>query len=399
MRALRRCRASAGDYGTIEDGIVLVRDGDVIGWIGPANECPPGEATETRSVSGCWLTPALIDCHTHLVFAGDRAGEFERRLAGAGYSDIAAAGGGILSTVNATRESGPDELFALARLRLNALARDGVATVEVKSGYGLDVENEVKVLEVARQLGNAGPVDVQTTLLAAHSVPPEFEGRADDYIDLICDQLLPLVHERGLADAVDAYCETIAFDAVQVAKLFRQAQQLGLPVKLHADQLSDCGGADLAAHFSALSADHLEYTTESGVRAMAAAGTVAVLLPGAYVTLGETQLPPVAAMRDAGVPIAVATDCNPGTSPLCSLQVAMWLAARVFGLTPAECLAGVTREAAKALGLDDRGVLATGKRADIAEWHIGHPRELAYWHGGNPLSDLMIAGKSVSPIQ
>ena len=391
-------RPSGDDYGTIEDGVVCVRDG-VIDWIGAAAACPAQESAETRTVEGRWLTPALIDCHTHLVFGGDRAGEFEQRLKGVSYEEIAAAGGGILSTVNATRRSTSEDLFETASQRLHALAGEGVATVEVKSGYGLDIDNEIKMLDVARRLGDFGPVDVRTTLLAAHTVPPEFTGRGDDYVDLICDELLPLVDERGLADAVDAYCESIAFDAVQVAKLFRRAQELGLPVKLHADQLSDCGGADLAAHFSALSADHLEYASASGVRAMAASGTVAVLLPGAFVTLNETQLPPVAALRDAGVPIAVATDCNPGTSPLCSLQFAMWLAARVFGLTPAECLAGVTREAARALGLEDRGVLDVGKRADIAAWTFEHPRELAYWHGSNPLSDLLIAGQSASPTQ
>ena len=389
-------RPSGDGYGTIADGVIGVRDG-LIDWIGPADECPARDAAESRSVEGRWLTPALIDCHTHLVFAGDRAREFEQRLKGVSYEEIAAAGGGIVATVNATRGSGADELFAGARQRLHTLARDGVATVEVKSGYGLDAATEIKMLEVARRLGDSGPVDVQTTLLAAHAVPPEYAGRGDDYIDLICEEILPQVHERGLADAVDAYCESIAFDAVQVAKLFRRAQELGLPVKLHADQLSDCGGADLAAHFAALSADHLEYTTASGVRAMANAGTVAVLLPGAFVTLGETQLPPVTALREAGVPIAIATDCNPGTSPLCSVRLAMWLAARVFGLTPLECLAGVTREAARALGLEDRGVLDAGRRADIAEWALEHPRELAYWHGGNPLSDLLIAGQSTSP--
>ena len=391
-------RPGNDDYGTIEDGVIAIRDG-LIEWIGPGSECPGGTASETRSLAGHWLTPALIDCHTHLVFGGDRADEFERRLQGVTYEEIAAAGGGILSTVRATRAAAADELLASARERLRALVHDGVATVEVKSGYGLDVDNELKMLEVVRRLGEDGPADVQSTLLAAHTVPPEYEGRADDYIDLVCDELLPVVRERGLADAVDAYCETIAFDAVQVAKLFRKAQELDLPVKLHADQLSDCGGAELAAHFNALSADHLEYTSASGVSAMASAGTVAVLLPGAFVTLKETHQPPVDALRESGVPIAVATDCNPGTSPLCSVRLAMWLATRVFGLTPAECLAGTTRNAALALGLEDRGILAAGKRADIAVWNVGHPRELAYRLGGNPLSDLLVRGQSTGPIR
>ena len=386
------------EYGTVEDGVVAIRDG-LIDWIGPASRCPDGSANERRSLDGRWLTPALIDCHTHLVFGGDRADEYEQRLKGVSYEEIAAAGGGILSTVRATRASKSDELLASAGERLQALVREGVATVEVKSGYGLDVDTELKMLEVARGLAANGAADVQSTLLAAHTVPPEYKGRAGDYIDLVCDELLPAVHERGLADAVDAYCETIAFDATQVAKLFRRAQELGLPVKLHADQLSDCGGAELAARFGALSADHLEYTSNGGVRAMASAGTVAVLLPGAFLTLNESQLPPVAALREARVPIAIATDCNPGTSPLCSIRLVMWLATRLFGLTPAECLAGTTRNAALALGLEDRGTLAVGKRADIATWDVGHPRDLAYWLGRNPLSDLLIAGQNISPTR
>ncbi|MGI9225151.1 MAG: imidazolonepropionase, partial [Woeseiaceae bacterium] len=356
-------RAGEADYGTIEDGALAIAGG-LIAWLGPAAEVPDLSADVTRSLDGRWLTPALIDCHTHLVFGGDRAAEFEQRLRGTRYEEIAAAGGGILSTVNATREASADQLLDAALQRLQVLAREGVATVEVKSGYGLDVDSEIKMLEVGRRLGEASDVTVCTTLLAAHTVPPEYKGDADAYIDLICDKLLPEVTERGLADAVDAYCESIAFDAVQVARLFGRSQELGLPVKLHADQLSDGAGAELAAHFSALSADHLEYTSRQGVRALADAGTVAVLLPGAFLTLGETQHPPVAEMRDAGVPIALATDCNPGTSPLCSIQFAMGLGSRLFGLTPEECLAGVTREAARALGLGDkRGTLDIGKRA------------------------------------
>ena len=390
-------QAGQADYGTIEDGALAIAGGS-IAWLGPAAEAPDLTASATRSLDGRWLTPALIDCHTHLVFGGDRAAEFELRLQGTRYEEIAAAGGGILSTVTATREASADQLLDAALLRLLALVREGVATVEVKSGYGLDVESEIKMLEVGRRLGENAGVTVRTTLLAAHTVPPEYKDNADAYIDLICDKLLPDVAERGLADAVDAYCETIAFDAVQVAKLFSRAQELGLPVKLHADQLSDGAGAELAAHFGALSADHLEYTSRNGVRALADAGTVAVLLPGAFLTLGETQHPPVAELREAGVPIALATDCNPGTSPLCSIQFAMGLGSRLFGLTPEECLAGVTREAARALGLaDDRGTLDVGKRADIAVWDLPHPRDLSYWLGGNPLSDLLIAGRPVGP--
>jgi imidazolonepropionase len=390
-------RRGDGEYGTIEDGALAIA-GREIAWLGPAVDLPRKESAPTRSVGGRWLTPALIDCHTHLVFGGDRAEEFELRQRGASYAEIAASGGGILSTVAATRAASADELFDAALPRLQALAADGAATIEVKSGYGLDVESEIRMLEVARRLGEETPVDVRTTLLAAHTVPPEYRGDADGYIDLVCRELLPVVAEQGLADAVDAYCESIAFDAAQVARLFRRAQDLGLPVKLHADQLSDGGGAELAAHFGAVSADHLEYTSAAGVNAMAAAGTTAVLLPGAFLTLGETQHPPVSSLRDAGVPIALATDCNPGTSPLASVRVAMGLAARLFGLTPAECLAGATREAARALDLDgDRGTLEVGKRADIAVWDIAHPRDLSYWLGGNPLSDLFIAGRTTTP--
>lgn len=392
-------QAGQADYGTIEHGALAIAAGS-IAWIGPAAEVPGVTPTTTRSLGGRWLTPALIDCHTHLVFGGDRAAEFEQRLRGTRYEDIAAAGGGILSTVTATRAADAGQLLDAALPRLQNLAQEGVATVEVKSGYGLNIESEIKMLEVGRKLGAASAVTVRTTLLAAHTVPPEYKDNADAYIDLICDELLPEVAERGLADAVDAYCESIAFDAVQVAKLFRRAQDLGLPVKLHADQLSDGGGAELAANFGALSADHLEYTSKHGVQTLAEAGTVAVLLPGAFLTLGETQHPPVARLRDSGVPIALATDCNPGTSPLCSIQFTMGLGSRLFGLTPEECLAGVTREAARALGLgDERGTLEVGKRADIAIWDLPHPRDLSYWLGGNPLSDLLIAGRSVGPNQ
>ncbi len=383
--------ADAPGYGEIHDAALAISDGR-IAWLGPRSELPDAGADLTRSLGGKWLTPALVDCHTHLVFGGDRAAEFEQRLEGASYEAIARAGGGILSTVKATRAASADELFDAALPRLEALTAEGVATIEIKSGYGLDVPTELKMLEVARRLGDLPGPTVVTTLLAAHTVPAEYADRADDYIDLVCKELLPEVAARGLADAVDAYCESIAFSAPQVAKLFRKAGELGLPVRLHADQLTDGGGAELAAHFNALSADHLEYTSEAGVTALAEAGSAAVLLPGAFLTLGETQKPPIAALRKHGVPIALASDCNPGTSPICSLRNAMMLGSRLFGLTPLECLAGTTREAARSLGLlADRGTLEIGKRADIAVWNVGHPRELTYWFGTPQLEDLLLA--------
>jgi imidazolonepropionase len=383
-------RAGAADYGVIEDGAIAIDDGK-IAWIGPQSERPDNAAASTRSLDGHWVTPALIDCHTHLVFAGDRSGEFEERLRGASYEDIARAGGGIMSTVRATRDASADALYATALPRVQALAAEGVGTIEIKSGYGLNIESELKMLAVARRLGEATDVSVRTTLLAAHTVPPEYRENADAYIDLICNELLPEVAAGGLADAVDAYCESIAFSPEQVARLFEHASALNLPVKLHADQLSDGGGAALAARFGALSADHLEYTSAAGVEAMAEAESVAVLLPGAFLTLGETQLPPIDTLREKNVPIAIASDCNPGTSPICSLRIAMMLATRLFKLTPEECLAGTTRAAAAALGLDDRGTLETGKRADIAIWNISHPRELAYWIGTPQLTTLLLA--------
>ncbi|MDH3757040.1 MAG: imidazolonepropionase [Gammaproteobacteria bacterium] len=390
-------RQGAPDYGTVDAGAIGIAGG-IIDWIGPATDLPDRAAAETCSLAGRWLTPALIDCHTHLVFGGTRAAEYERRLQGVSYEEIAAEGGGILSTVKATRAASDGQLHADALARLQALAREGVATVEIKSGYGLDLDNELKMLRVARRLGEDSGLTVRTTLLAAHTVAPEFAGDADAYMDHIVNEILPAVAGEGLADAVDAYCESIAFDASQVERLFARAQQLELRVKLHADQLSDGGGAELAARFGALSADHLEYTSPEGVSALAESGTAAVLLPGAYLTLNEKQRPPVEALRDSGVPVALATDCNPGTSPLCSIHFAMGLGSRLFGLTPEECLAGVTREAARALGLGhDRGTLEIGKRADIAAWDFDHPRQLAYWLGTHPLSDLLIAGRSFSP--
>ncbi len=393
---LHAATMTGGDGDLIEDAAIAIRDG-AIRWIGPRAALPEDAPQEKRSLGGRWVTPALIDCHTHLVFAGDRSGEFEQRLEGASYEEIARAGGGILSTVHATRAASADELYAAALPRVQALAAEGVATVEIKSGYGLNIESELKMLSVARQLGEATPVTIRTTLLAAHTVPPEYQDDPDAYVDLVCNELLPEVAAGRLADAVDAYCESIAFSPAQIRKIFARAAEMGLPVKLHADQLSDGGGASLAAEFGALSADHLEYTSLDGVRAMARAGSVAVLLPGAFLTLGETQLPPLGAMREHAVPVAIATDCNPGTSPICSLRIAMMLASRVFGMTPAECLAGVTREAARALGLDDRGTLESGKRADLAVWDVGHPRELAYWFGTPQLAELIVRGQTTAP--
>lgn len=382
-------------YGVIESAALGIAEGR-IAWIGPESDLPAHVNCKKLSLNGRWLTPALIDCHTHLVFGGDRAEEFEQRRSGVTYEEIAKAGGGILSTVRATRNASQDELAKAAAVRLHALSREGVSTIEIKSGYGLDVDNEIKMLRVARSLAGLSGISVSTSFLGAHTVPPEFKGKSDQYIEMLCNEALPQAADAGLVDAVDAYCENIAFSTDQVARLFETASSLNLPVRLHADQLSDTGGAELAASYHALSADHLEYTSENGVRALASAGTVAVLLPGAFLTLGETHRPPVDLLRAHKVPIAVATDCNPGTSPVCSLRAAMNLATSLFKLTPEECLAGVTREAARALGLlHDRGTLEPGKRADIAVWDIGHPRELTYWLGLNELSDLFIDGREI----
>lgn len=384
----------AAAYGIVEDGAIAV-SGGTIAWLGTQSELPAAESRETRSLEGRWLTPALIDCHTHLVFAGNRAAEFEQRLQGKSYEDIARAGGGIMSTVNATRAANNDELLRATTARLNALMREGVATVEIKSGYGLNVETELRMLEVVRALAANSGLSIRSTFLGAHTVPSEYKGKSGEYIDLVCDEMLPAAHEAQLADAVDAFCESIAFSTDEVARVFETAKSLGIPVKLHADQLTDGGGAALAASFDALSADHLEFTSPAGVQSMADAGTAAVLLPGAFLTLGETQLPPIDAMRDSEVRIAIATDCNPGSSPICSLRAIMNIASSLFHLTPEECLAGVTRNAAHALGLEkDRGTLEVGKRADIAIWDIGHPRELSYWMGLDELTELLIAGKN-----
>jgi imidazolonepropionase len=384
-------------YGEIRDGAVAVRDGR-IAWVG-SRAALPSEWTkaETHDGHGGWLTPGLIDCHTHLVHAGDRADEFERRLQGATYEEIARAGGGIASTVRATRAASENELHVQSAKRLRQLMAEGVTTVEIKSGYGLDTANERKLLRVARALTADHRVSVRTTLLAAHARPPEFAGRADDYIELVCSEMLPAIAAAGLADAVDAFCEGIAFTPAQTARVFDAAKALGLPVKLHADQLSDLGGAALAARHGALSADHLEYSSEASVVAMAAAGTVAVLLPGAFYFLRETQRPPIEALRRHRVPMAIATDCNPGSSPCTSPLLMLNMACTLFRLTPAEALAGMTRVAAQALGLQHEvGQIRPGLRADFALWDIVRPAELAYAFGANPLRVRVQGGHNIS---
>lgn len=379
-------------YGAIDDGTLLIRDGRIV-WAGPRADLPAHSATETDRLYGRWVTPGLIDCHTHLVFGGDRSGEFEQRLGGATYEEIARAGGGIVSSVAATRAASEDELYASAVARLAGLKAAGVTTVEIKSGYGLDQDSELKMLRVARRIGGEAGVRVRTSYLGLHAVPPEWKVERGRYVDLAVDDILPAAHAEGLVDAVDAYCEPIAFSTEEVGRLFDKARALGLPVKLHADQLSDGGGAALAAKHGALSADHVEHTGEAGVRAMAGAGVVAVLLPGAYLMLRETTPPPVELMRRHGVAMAVATDCNPGTSPLASMTAAINLACVQFRLTPEEALAGATRIAARALGLEDEiGTLEPGKAADLAVWDIERPAELAYWLGKPLLARRMLGG-------
>jgi imidazolonepropionase len=381
-------------YGAIEDGALGWRDGRIV-FAGPRADLggdPEALAAVVRSAQGRWVTPGLVDCHTHLVFAGTRAAEFEQRLQGASYEQIARAGGGIVSTVRATRAAGEAGLFAQSLPRARALRDDGVTTVEIKSGYGLDFESERNMLGVARRIGRELDLSVRTTFLGAHALPPEFAGRADEYIDAVCAWMAPL-QEEGLVDAVDAFCEGIGFTPDQVRRVFAAAHALGLPVKLHADQLSDLGGAALCAQARALSADHLEWTSDDAVRAMAAAGTVAVLLPGAFHVLRETKLPPIEALRAHGVPMAIASDLNPGTAPLQSLRLAMALACTHFRLTPEEALRGATVHGARALGLHDRGRLAVGLRADFVEWEVGHPAELCYWLGGNLAHRVSVAGR------
>ncbi|GAB3625378.1 Imidazolonepropionase [Pandoraea terrae] len=388
----RNCHVATmtgGQYGIIEDA-VIVTEGARIEWIGPRRERPPAGNDAKVDLGGAWVTPGLVDCHTHAVFGGDRSHEFEQRLEGVSYADIAAAGGGIKHTVRHTREASEDELFASARARLLQLMRDGVTTVEIKSGYGLDLATERKMLRVARRLGRTLPLTVKATCLAAHAVPPEFAGQADEYVTYICNEMLPALAAEGLVDAVDAFCESIAFSPAQVMRVLLRAQKLKLPVKLHAEQLSSLGGSGMAAGLGALSADHLEYMTADDAAAMARAGTVAVLLPGAFYTLRETRRPPVELLRHHGVDMAIATDLNPGTSPALSLRLMINMACALFGLTPEEALAGVTRNAAKALGmLATHGTLEAGKTADFVAWQIDRPAELAYWLGG-PMENQVV---------
>jgi imidazolonepropionase len=385
--------ASSADYGVMENAALAIKDGR-IAWLGSMAEATQFKADEIHDAESHWITPGLIDCHTHLVYGGNRAREFEMRLNGASYEELQKAGGGILSTVKATRTASEDELLQSSVLRLESLKREGVTTVEIKSGYGLELETEIKMLKVARKIGdNDKQVDVVTTFLGAHALPPEYQNNSDAYIEHIVDDMLPAVHEEELADAVDGFCEGIGFSPEQIERVFTKAGELELPVKLHAEQLSDLNGAALAARFKALSADHLEYISESGVKAMADAGTVAVLLPGAFYILRETQLPPVQLFRDHAVPMAIATDANPGSSPITSLLTVLNMACTLFSLTPAEVLAGVTRNAASALGLeDDRGILEIGKRADFVLWDIDHPSELVYMIGANPCVSVIKNG-------
>ncbi|WP_258129532.1 imidazolonepropionase [Achromobacter anxifer] len=374
---------TGGAYALIERAAMVTR-AERIEWVGPEAELPRTDAAHEHDLGGAWVTPGLIDCHTHLVFGGDRSQEFEQRLQGVDYATIAAQGGGIASTVRATRAASENELYASARKRALHLLRDGVTTLEVKSGYGLDLPNERKMLRVARRLGQTLPQTVSATCLAAHALPPEYAGRADDYIDEVARRMLPVLAAEGLIDAVDAFCEHLAFTPGQVERVFLAARELALPVKLHAEQLSPLHGATLAARYGAWSADHLEYLMESDVQAMARAGTVAVLLPGAFYALRETQLPPVDLLRRHGVPIAISTDLNPGTSPVLSLRLMLSMACTLFRLTPEEALAGVTTHAAQALGLQaTHGTLEAGKYADFVAWELGHPAELAYWIGGD----------------
>jgi len=384
-------------YGELLDAAIAVKDGR-IAWFGPGDELPASGAVLFDG-QGCWLTPGLIDCHTHIVHAGNRSDEFEARLNGASYEDISRAGGGIMSTVRATRAASDDELLRQSLPRVLALLAEGVTTLEIKSGYGLDAGSEAKMLRVARRIGQELPVTVRTTFLGAHALPPEYAGQPDSYIDLLCAQMLPKLAGDGLVDAVDAFCERIGFTPAQTERVFEAAQALGLPVKLHAEQLSDLGGAALVARHGGLSADHLEFLSQEGIAAMAKHGTVAVLLPGAYYFLRETQPPPVAALRTAGVPMAVSTDCNPGTSPMTSLLLAMNMACTLWRLTPQEALAGVTCHAARALGLQqETGSLTVGKRADFALWRIARPADLAYALGLNPCAGVVHGGVWRAPV-
>jgi imidazolonepropionase len=383
-------------YGLTPNAAVAMEDGHIL-WAGPMADLPAHRAELPRhSVQGRLVTPALIDCHSHIVFGGDRAAEFEMRLNGASYEEVARAGGGILSTVTATRAASEADLLTQALARADQIIAGGAATIEIKSGYGLTIADELKMLRVARAVGAARPLHVVTTHLAAHATPPEYKSRSDAYIDEVVLPSLVQAHAENLVDAVDAFCEGIAFSPAQIERIFKLAQELGLPVKLHAEQLSDLKGAFLAARFNALSADHLEYLGADGITAMAAAGTVAVILPGAFYTLRESHLPPIAALRAAGVPMALATDCNPGSSPITSLPLVMNMACTLFRMTPLEALLGVTLHAARALGLSDRGTIAPGQRADIAIWDARHPAELSYRIGSTALNSRIFGGQIVA---
>ncbi|MEO6609250.1 MAG: imidazolonepropionase [Aestuariivirga sp.] len=384
-----------GGYGLLQDAAILVEQGK-IAWVGPQNAAP--QYSQVVDGRGLLVTPGLIDCHTHLVYGGNRAAEFEQRLNGATYADIAKAGGGIMSTVKATRAASEETLLASALKRLDCLLAEGVTTIEVKSGYGLDVETELKMLRVARQLEKQRPVTIKTSFLGAHTFPAEFKENHPAYVDLVCNQALPAAHAAGLVDAVDAFCEGIAFSVAETEQVFKTAKALGLPVKLHAEQLSNLGGTKLAARYGALSVDHIEYLDEDGVEAIQKSGTVAVLLPGAFYYLREKQSPPVAALRSRGVPIAIATDLNPGSSPVHSLILTMNMACVLFGLTPEEALLGVTANAAKALGLADRGMIKQGLRADLAFWNLERPGDLAYPLGVNPIAAIMQNGQFVKAL-
>jgi imidazolonepropionase len=375
-------------YGLIQDAAIVVENG-LIAWAGPAAEAPSGDFINCH---GTLVTPGLIDCHTHLVYGGNRAAEFEQRLNGASYSDIAKAGGGIMSTVRATRAASEADLLKSSLKRLDALMAEGVTTIEIKSGYGLDVDTELKMLRVARKLEQQRPVDVKTTFLGAHTFPVEFKENHQEYLNIVCNQALPKAHSEGLVDAVDAFCEGIAFSVEETELVFKAAQKLNLPVKLHAEQLSNLGGAKLAAKYRALSVDHIEFLDEAGVAAIQKSGTIAVLLPGAFYYLREKQAPPVAILRSHKVPFAIATDLNPGSSPVHSLLSTMNMACVLFGLTPEEALLGVTANAAKALGMKDRGLIAKGRRADLAFWNIERPGDLAYPLGFNPIAAIMQNG-------
>ena len=394
LQNVRLATMAAGDapYGLIGSAAIAIMNGDVA-WAGPRKDVPEEFAGLAASdLEGRLVTPGLIDCHTHVVHGGNRAAEFEMRLRGASYEEIARAGGGILSTVTATRAASEDALTKSALPRVDAMLAEGVTVIEIKSGYGLDAQSELKMLRAARAIARLRPVRIVATYLGAHAVPPEYQNRADAYIDEVCIPTLRAAHAEGLVDAVDGFCEGIGFTVPQISRLFDAARELDIPVKLHAEQLSNLGGAKLAASYRALSADHLEYLDEEGVAALAQAGTVAVILPGAFYTLREKQSPPVAALRRHSVPMALATDCNPGSSPMTSLLLAMNMGCTLFGMTPEEALQGVTIHAARALGLDDCGVIKAGKRADLAVWDVEHPAELAYRIGFNALHSRIFGG-------